>query len=297
MRLRLEVKHAEVVTTARSCMYQTPIRSDGKNRGWADATRMAKITGNSRIQGITPMSYRYYLHQNRDYPDEDPGAPKRLESEHRLGDSFDGPVVLLDDVVEVFVLTHQDVYAGISLDAFNGGRIGAALVDGDLLWHIVQVDGPFQKAARRSLISLGSQKKIHCIAGTINRTVKVLPLACHFDVGFIHSPAQTNRSFAPPKHAGQHRQHLCRPAMQGGVVNKNTALLHHFLHMSQTQRVGHVPAHASQHDFQRVVEPFEHLLQGAIDQTFAKIKHGRDCRLCLLRQNHKFTWQALFTPH
>jgi len=68
MRLRLEVKHAEVVTTAKSCFYQTQIRSDGKNRAWADATRMAKITGNSRIQGITPMPYRYYLHQNRDYP-------------------------------------------------------------------------------------------------------------------------------------------------------------------------------------------------------------------------------------
>src|ERR1035437_9806770 len=75
MRLRLEVKHAEVVTTARSCIYQTPIRSDGKNRGWADATRMAKITGNSRIQGITPMPYRYYLHQNRDYPR--PGLKRR----------------------------------------------------------------------------------------------------------------------------------------------------------------------------------------------------------------------------
>ena len=32
------------------------------------------------------------------------GTPKRLESEHRACDSFDAPMVLLDDVVEVFVL-------------------------------------------------------------------------------------------------------------------------------------------------------------------------------------------------
>src|SRR5450830_1417639 len=67
--------------------------------------------------------------------------------------------------------------------------------------------------------------------------------------------------------------------MHGGVVNENTALLHHFLHMSQAQRVGHVPSNAGQHHLQRVVKPFEHLAQGAVDQTFTKIKHGRDCRL------------------
>jgi len=30
-----------------------------------------------------------------------------------LGDSFDGAVVLFNDVVQVFVLAHQDVNAGI----------------------------------------------------------------------------------------------------------------------------------------------------------------------------------------
>ena len=28
--------------------------------------------------------------------------------------------------------------------------------------------------------------------------------------------------------------------------------------------------------------------QGAVDQTLAEIKHGPDCRLCLLRQNLRF---------
>jgi hypothetical protein len=42
-------------------------------------------------------------------------------------------VALLDEVVEVFVLEHKDVNASVCLDAFNGGRVGAALVDRDLL--------------------------------------------------------------------------------------------------------------------------------------------------------------------
>ena len=74
-----------------------------------------------------------------------------------MGDSFDGLVVLFNDVVQVFVLAHQDVNAGIGLHTFNGRCIGAALVDGDLLGHAVQVDTALQKAPGRGLISLGSQ--------------------------------------------------------------------------------------------------------------------------------------------
>jgi hypothetical protein len=73
--------------------------------------------------------------------------------------------------------------------------------------------------------------------------------------------------------------------MDRGVVNENTALLHHFLDVTQTQWVGHVPPYARQHDFQRIVEPFEDLAQGAIDPTFTAIMHGADCRRSLLRQN------------
>ena len=98
-------------------------------------------------------------------------------------------MVLLDDVVEVFVLAHQDVDAGIHLDAFNGRRIGAALVDGDLLGHAVQIDGVLQKASGRSLIPLGREKKVNRIAGAVNGTVEVLPVASYFDVGLVHAPA------------------------------------------------------------------------------------------------------------
>ena len=66
-------------------------------------------------------------------------------------------MVLLDEVVEVSVLAHQNVNTGVSLDAFNGGCIGAALVDDDLLWHIVQVDNALQKAPGCCLIPLGRQ--------------------------------------------------------------------------------------------------------------------------------------------
>ena len=54
-------------------------------------------------------------------------------------------MVLLDDVVEVFALTHQAIDAGVSLDAPNGCCVGATLAGSDLLWHILKVDSTFQK--------------------------------------------------------------------------------------------------------------------------------------------------------
>ena len=115
-------------------------------------------------------------------PGFDPGddnsrAPKRLEPEHRSGDSFDGSVVLPGDVVEVFVLTHQDIHASVSLDTFNSSRVGAALVDGDLLWHVVQVDGALQESSSRSQISLGSEKKVNRTATGLIATTASIPNA------------------------------------------------------------------------------------------------------------------------
>jgi hypothetical protein len=164
---------------------------------------------------------------------DDSGTSKRLEPQHRSGDSFEGPVIRLDEVVQVFVLTHQDIDASVSLYAFSGRRVGATLVDRDLLWDVVQVDDALQKASGRSHIPLASEKEVHRLALTINGAVMAFPLASHFDIGLIHPPAQANWSSASPENGSQHRQHLDSPVMHGGVVNKDTALLHHFLNVAQ----------------------------------------------------------------
>ena len=194
-------------------------------------------------------------------------------------------MVLLDDVVEVFRLAQHNVDAGVSLDALNGRCVGATLVDGDLLWHVVQVDSLFKKATGRSPIPLGSQQEIHCVTSTVNCAVEILPLASHLDIGLVHPPTLANGVLAPTKNGDQHRQHLDCPAVHCRVVNKNTTLVHHLLDVAKAQWVGHVPAHTGEHDFQRIVKPLEDLVQGAVEQTLAEINHRPDCRLCLLRQN------------
>jgi hypothetical protein len=61
------------------------------------------------------------------------------------------------------------------------------------------------------------------------------------------------------KYGGQHLHHFDDSALHSGVVNDNTAFPHHRFNVTQAQRIGHVPSHASQHHFQRLVAPFETL--------------------------------------
>ena len=91
--------------------------------------------------------------------DDDSSAPKGLESEHRWRNPFDGTVILFNDIAEVLVLMHQDINAGVGLNAPNDRRVGAALVNGDLLWHIVQVDGALQKPSGSSQMRLATRRK------------------------------------------------------------------------------------------------------------------------------------------
>ena len=121
--------------------------------------------------------------------DKHASAAKCLESQHGSHDALDGPVVLLDDVVEVLDLTHLDVRAGIGLNALDGRRVGAALVDGDFPGHAVQTDGALQKAPRRSTVSRGTEQKVDRVAVSVDGPVQVLPLAGDLDVSLVQGLA------------------------------------------------------------------------------------------------------------
>lgn len=68
-------------------------------------------------------------------------TPKRFEAHHWIRHSFDRPLVLLLNVVEVFRLAKFDVQPGVGIDAANGRSVGAAFVNGDFLGQTVQIDG------------------------------------------------------------------------------------------------------------------------------------------------------------
>ncbi len=48
----------------------------------------------------------------------------------------------------------------------------------------------------------------------------------------------------------QHRNELDDPALNGGMIDKQAALLHHLFEIAQAQGVGDLPPYAQQHDVQ-----------------------------------------------
>ncbi len=142
-------------------------------------------------------------------------------------------MVLFDDVLQVLVLSHLDVEKVIILDTFNDRRIGTVFVDGDPLWHVMQVDGTFQKTPGRSLIPLGSEEKFNRVTGAVNRLLKVLPLTRNFYVTLIHSPIPPTLRLRRRKTAVIAGGILIAPAVHGRVVNENATPRHQFLNMAQ----------------------------------------------------------------
>ena len=61
--------------------------------------------------------------------------------------------------------------------------------------------------------------------------------------------------------------------MNRHVIYENTALLHHFLDVPKAQRVRYIPLHAGEHDLKRIVQSFDDLTQGAVDEALAEIEH------------------------
>jgi hypothetical protein len=74
-------------------------------------------------------------------------------------------VILFDDVVEVFDLTDLDANFSFGIVAFDRRRIGAALVDRDLLRRSVPLDYLAQESQRSFAIPFGGQQKIYRSTG------------------------------------------------------------------------------------------------------------------------------------
>ena len=68
-------------------------------------------------------------------------------------------MILLNDVAQVLALPKLDVHAAVGDQAPHGGRIGAALVDSDLLWHVVQVDRALEEAPRCCYVTVAVKRK------------------------------------------------------------------------------------------------------------------------------------------
>ena len=109
-------------------------------------------------------------------------------------------MVLLDDVVEIFDLAHEDRYGAAGVDRIDRRLVRAALVHRDLVRMAVRSHGLVEEALRRSHVALRRQHEIDGLALFVDGTVKVFPDAFDFDIGLIHAPAASYRALVFPGH-------------------------------------------------------------------------------------------------
>ena len=87
------------------------------------------------------------------------GRSKGFETEHGSGDAFDGAVILLDDIVEVFDLTNLHRNFLVFDDLVDGCFIGAALVHGHFLRNLIGTHGLLENRMRAFLSRLAVSRK------------------------------------------------------------------------------------------------------------------------------------------
>jgi hypothetical protein len=95
----------------------------------------------------------------------------------------------------------------------------------------------------------------------------------------------------------EQRHQLDDPPVHGRVIDLNTVFRNHLFEITQTQRIGHVPAHTSQDHVQRKVQPvhnFGHARRQRLARNpfllhrrFWQIFHPKILPLSLSRQNQK----------
>jgi hypothetical protein len=101
------------------------------------------------------LSFGDHVH-NLNAGQKDPGTAKGLEPQHRPRSSLDRPMVLLDEVIEIFGLADLDGRFTIGIDRVERGEIGATLVDGYRLGYVVPGDRFLKVTSGRSLVPMGA---------------------------------------------------------------------------------------------------------------------------------------------
>ena len=191
------------------------------------------------------------------------GCVERFEPQQGSSDPFDGSMILLDAVVDVFHLPDDDVGPMRLIVAFDRGFIGVTPINGARLRDPVPADGLLEKPSRGRLVSVFREQQVNGLPVRIYRTIPVPPLAFDADVRFIHPPADLDGPPAAVERLFERRAVCDHPPVDGRVIHVDPTFLHECFDMARAQWIRHRPADAGQHN-----------LLGKVG-TFAAHRHGR----------------------
>ena len=187
-----------------------------------------------------------------------------LESQHRLADPFDEPMILLDDVVEVLALSVKDGdWKLIVVDRLCDGHFRRrSLVRRDHARHPVVTGCQClsQETLRGVLVAKLRYQEINGFTVGIDRSIQIVVDAVYLQVGFIHSPGIVRAGQVPADALLDDRGVFLDPAHDGGVAHTQSALAHDLFDIPVGERILQVPPHGKEDDFRAMMFPLEQII-------------------------------------
>ncbi len=182
-----------------------------------------------------------------DASDRDGRVRERLEPSHRRTASLDCPMILLDDVVQIFAGPHFDVTPARMLSAQQPRcaptrhmTIGSHFAWG--AWSVRR-----ERLAKECLCgrnsTVAAEQEIDGLALLVDRAVKVVPLRSDGDARLIDSSRRANGSRESVPALLELRNETSDPPKDRRMRDFDAALGHHLHKISIRQPVGDVPAH------------------------------------------------------
>ena len=178
-------------------------------------------------------------HVNHLDPAHDPtGSGHRLESEHGSDPPLDGPVVLLNTIVEIgtlpdadgFQLTPRAIFEPVcGIAGQDGLAVRLAAVDHNPLRSAMPLKSLAQEPLGSGEIAPLAEPELDRVAIAVDRPVQLPPPPADLDVCLINMPFAGDWALAPIELFQQERGIVNRPAMNDRVINRDAALGHHLL--------------------------------------------------------------------
>ncbi len=222
-------------------------------------------------------------------PYSSPCRLKGKEAHPGLDQPFDEAVVLLDQIIEMFDLPQFDPLGkqASGFELCNGFGIGRILVDIDharsrrggvgvsrsaLLGYLL-----LDRTSLRSRTSRGSQRfeeeafgglgiarraqeKLQGVAFRVDGPVEVHPGFFDFDVRLVHFPRVVACFQMRPTALFEFWGIALHPAVDGAMIDPESAFRHHLFHIAIAERVPQIPAHTQQDDLSLEMTPLERTL-------------------------------------
>ncbi len=126
-------------------------------------------------------------------------------------------------------------------------------------WPAVALESPAQETLGSSEVAPLAEPELDRVTITVDGPIQIFPLSSDFDVRFIDVPLPGNSSLSSIEAPQKFGRVPNDPSVNGRMVDRDAALRHHLLQISEAQIVSQIPPDAEQDHGSIKMPALEHL--------------------------------------